>query len=1013
MTDASIGRLITAGVRARLLGTAFAVDDSTVVTAFHCVGDRHTGAVRFPEAAVDFAGTQVRVRYAAGDPVADCAVLRLDEPRPDVLSPLPLATRITARFWRATGFPASLAELGPMSISGTITASDGRLRGVPAVQLYAEQAVGGLALGGFSGAPVFAGSAPGVVGLIRYNPPAPDAPDRGIGGIVFACPVAAITALLDRVGVVPVMDISQVAVPGLAVGASAAGRQATLPPDRAEFTGRADATERLVAALTSADGPAIVAIHGQPGVGKSALAVHVAHRVSAAFPDARLHIDLRGADQRPVSVADALERLLIALGLPADALAATTEERSAQYRRLLAGLRALIVLDNASSAAQVRALLPEASGCAVLVTARRPMAALDNALTVALDALTADESAALLTAVLDDDARATDQDALAAVARLCGYLPLAIRIAAAQLRSRPHWTMAHLAGRLSDERRRLSVLAVDDLAVRTSFDSSYLALAPELATAFAALGALRGPDFPAWTLAALLDIPLYEAEDLLDALVDAQLVAFARRDITGGHRFRCHDLLRVYAAEKAAQRFSNTERAQGRARLFSGYLMLLLDAMAALGPGKDLFLAESVPIVWQPPPEIVAAAREAGTAQWFADDRPGLVAAARQAYEDGLWPYVWGIVDVLNGLFVAQRHGAESRELKDLALAASRTAADPVAEAGVLYSYTGYFMGKGAYAEAVAGLHEVIERYRALGMADRWARTMLSLAVVERDRGRLAVSGPLLEQCIQLFSAGEDELILASTRQNYAVVRRDQGYLAEAAADLDRCLPIFLAHGDNSACGRGLHSRAVLHLYLGRFADADADLATARPLCVQAGDARWTGIVDLFRARLLGRYGRWAELLATLPACERNFDDSDDDLGRAQVWRTFGAARRALGDYPGALREYARAAAVYDTTGEDRMKAKLCYGTALTHLRAGDPATALTGFTTADELFAELDDQPWLLRTRRWLVTLRPDRPGGWPEVRSRAEQLIDRAGPGFFPAWLRPILAEAVAKGA
>ncbi|MET8778587.1 trypsin-like peptidase domain-containing protein [Nocardia sp. NPDC050713] len=1010
----SVGRLLSAGPRERFLGTAFAVDHSTLVTAFHCVGDRRTGEIHFPQTVWNIGDTALTARFAAGDPAADCAVLRLDEARPDLIDPLPLATQVTARFWRATGFPASLSDLGRVTVSGTITAVDGQLRGVPAIQLYAEQAVGGLALGGFSGSPVFAGSAPGVIGLIRYNPPNPDAPERGVGGIVFACPLAAIRALLDSVGAAPVLDATGVAVPGLVIGASAAGRQTALPPDRREFTGRSAETEELVAALTAPGAAPIVAIHGQPGVGKSALAIHIAHLVADAVPDARLHIDLRGADQRPIAVADALERLLVALGLPADAVAGTVEARTEQYRNLLSGKRALIVLDNASSAAQVRALLPHTSSCRVLVTSRRPMGAIDDAITVPLGTLSPEDATDLLAAMLGADRRATDRAGIEEVARLCGNLPLAIRIAAAQLRSRPHWTIAHLAGRLADERRRLSVLAVDDLAVRASFDSSYTALDTELATAFAALGAIRAPDFPAWTLAGLLDIPLFDAEELLDELVDAQLVAFARLDLTGGHRFRCHDLLRVYASEKAAERLSDHERSQGRSRLFSGYLTLLLEAMASLGPGKDLFLAESVPIVWRPPAEILSSTRSISAAEWFADERPGLVAAARQAYDDELWPYVWGLVDVLNGLFVAQRHGEESLEMKDLALRASRAAADTVAETGVLYSYTGYYMGKGAYAEAVAGLHDVIDRYTELGMSDRQARATLSLAVVERDRGRLAVAKPLLEQCIDLFTGGDDELVLASTRQNYAVVLRDQGWLAAADANLRLCLPIFRAHDDNSACGRGLHTRSVLHLQLGRLTEAAADLDEARPLCVKAGDARWTGIVDLFKARLLGHQRRWPEVLAALPACERIFDDSDDDLGRAQVWRTRGSALRALGDFPAALAEYARANEMYDATGEDRMKARLRYGTALTRLRAGNADEALSGFTSAAAMFEELDDQPWLLRTRRWLATLRSDDESAsdWTEVRRIAELLIDRAGPGYFPVWLRPILDDAVAKG-
>jgi tetratricopeptide (TPR) repeat protein len=1005
----AVGRLVMPGPAGRLLGTAFAVNDRALLTAFHCVGDRVTGEVQRPHADWDLGGSRLPWRFLNGDPVADCAVLQLEEQLPPTARPLVLAEHVTAQSWRAVGFPASLADLGQVTVSGSISEVDGQLRGVPALQLYAEQSAAGLALGGLSGAPVFAGNAPGVIGLIRYNPPDPDATQRGLGGIVYACPVNALIAVLTSAGIRPSIDASRSQPPGATVGTAAS--RAALPPDRLEFTGRRVEIERLVTALAMPG--AVVAVHGQPGVGKSALAVHVAHLLTERFPDALLFIDLRGADKRPVATADALERLLLALGMAPDAMAATEAERAGQYRELLDGKRALLVLDNARSAAQIGPLVPGTSSCAVLVTSRQPMSTLDGVALVPLDVLTSAEGVSLLGAMLPGDPRIQDRAGVDEIIRLCDYLPLAIRIAVAQLRSRPHWTVRHLAGRLVDERRRLSILEVDDLAVRASFDSSYVELPTASAEAFAAIGGLRGPDFPAWTLAALLDVDPSDAEDLLEELVEAQLVAFARLDVTGAHRYRCHDLVRVYAAEKAAERFDPAARRAARERLFSGYLVLLLDAMSQLGPGKDLFLAESVKLVWRPPSEVAQAARGAGAIKWFTDERASLVAAARLAYEDELWPYVWGIIDVLNGLFVAQRHGEESLELKDLALKASREAHDPVAEAGVLYSYTGYYLTTGAHAKAVAVLREVGTRYKALGMSDREARTTLALGVVERDRGQLDVAARLLEECLERFRGGDDELIFAATEHNYSIILREQGWLTKTSHVLEHCIPVFRAHGD-TGLGRLLHTRAVLNVYMGRFAAAEADLNEARPYCINGGDARWTGIVDLASARLLGRTQRWAELLDRLPQCEQTFKDIEDHLGIAQVQRTRGMALRAMGDQPGALAQYSQAAATYEASDDVRTKARLTYGTALTLLRSGDVAGASSGFAAAEQVFVGLDDQPWLLRTRRWQAELRSADEGpvaavpAWNEVRRIAATLIERAGPGCFPAWLRPILVAA-----
>jgi tetratricopeptide (TPR) repeat protein len=996
-----VGRLVTADAPVRLLGTAFAVTDSAVVTAFHCVGNRATGQVRHTSARLDWAGDLLDCEYLAGDPVADCAVLRLSALLPPGAGPLPVAEHVTAGFWHATGFPASLADLGLVTVSGSVSSLDGEIAGAPAIQLYAEQSAAGLALGGLSGAPVFAGRAPGVIGLIRYNPPDLDNAGRGVGGIVYACPAASLRTLLAAAGISAVIDGSRADIAGQVIGA-AAGSHAALPPDRADFAGREDQIAVITAALTGPGAPAAVAIYGQPGTGKSALAIHVAHLLASRFPDGRLHIDLRGADRSgPVATADALERLLLALGLPPEAVAATEAERAGQYRDLLSRRQVLVVLDNARSAADVRPLLPGDGRCGVLITSRQPMSALDGARLLPLGTLTSGESLQLFASVLDGDPR-RDEAGLADVARLCDHLPLAVRIAAAQLRSRPHWSVAQLTSRLADERRRLSLLQVDDLAVRTSFDSSYLALPEPTAQAFAALGSVRAPDFPAWTLAALLDIDLFDAEVLLDNLVDMQLVSFARRDVIGEPRYRCHDLIRVYAAEKAEERFGRPERAASRVRLLSGYLTLLL--AVAGGPGMDLFLAEAVPVLWRPPETVTEATQAAGLIEWFTDERAALVAAARQAYQNELWAYVWGIVDVLNGLFLAQRHGEESLELKDLALDAARKAGDQFAEAGVLYSYGSYYLTTGQHEKAVAVLREAQVRYQEMDLTDRRMRTLVLLGVVERDRGSHTIAAEINDECLAYYRDRDD--FYAAIQHNQSIIRREQGRLAEADELIRQCLPVFLAHADTGA-GRVLHTRSVLNRYLGRIAAAEADLDEARPHLLLAGNVRWTGMVDLTRVRLLGVAGRWADVLERLGPCEELFRNSEDDLGLAQVWRTRGAALRALGDLPAALAQYAAARELYSGTDDLRSQARLDYGIALTRLAARDVAAATSGFAGAALAFADLEDPCWLLRTR-WRQAQMAGTAGGWAEVRRLAATVIELAGPGFYPAWLRPVLCEA-----
>lgn len=809
--------------------------------------------------------------------------------------------------------------------------------------------------------------------------------------------------------------------PGAELDETASGALlTTLPPDRPDFTGRIVEIRSIVETLTasSTDHSPIVTIHGQPGVGKSALAIRVAYMVADTYPGGQLYIDLQGAHRQPLTVTDASARLLSALGVTAAKLPTNEKGRIALYQKLLTDTQRLVILDNARATAQVRSLVPQNPGCAALVTSRTPLGTLDSTAMLALDALDEQDAVTLLARILGNDPRLGDRTANATVVRLCECLPLAVHIAAAQLRSRSHWTVEHLANRLTDERQRLPVLEVDDLAVRTSFASSYDDLTPTLARAFSMLGNVEAPDFAPWILAALLDTSQVDAEDLVEHLTDAQLVSFVRRDSTGAHRYRCHDLLRLYASEKSVKIFSVSERSAAVKRMLSGYMRLALAGIKGLGPGIDVFLSDSVPLSWQPPDNTVSAVEAIPAIHWFTDERPSLVAAVRQAFAAKEWALTWGIAEALNILFVRQRHGDESLEVKQLALKAARAAGNSTAEAAVLFSFAGLRLNRGEYAEAVTVLREAMAIYQKLHMTPRYVRTMLTLGVVERDRGHLPQAAEYLTRCIKFFESEEDELILASARQNYAVVLREQCRLAESMEMLDYCLPVFLSRCDDVARGRALHTRAILYRYLGRLEDAEADLAVARRLLINAGDARWTAIIDLSMLRVLGQRGRWRQLLDGLSTCEKMFMDIDDNAGRGQVMRTRGAAFRAVGEVNRALAEFEQAWQLYQSIDDERTKAHLRYAIGLTYLRFGHLDAALVEFRRAEVLCANVDDKPWLLRSQRRLAWLAEIRSGMkeasplWQRVAMLATLLQNLAGPEYRPFWLEQIVGDLKQRG-
>ncbi|MGH3916566.1 MAG: BTAD domain-containing putative transcriptional regulator [Pseudonocardiaceae bacterium] len=383
-------------------------------------------------------------------------------------------------------------------------------------------------------------------------------------------------ALLDELAVEPGPELRRVeqAVltgdPALRTS-TAPAPPAQLPPDITEFIGRdaelAGIAQHLLAGADRTGTAPVTTITGKAGVGKTALAVHAAHQLRGHYPHGQLYVDLRGMQTRPLDAAQVLGRFLRAFGVDVTAVPDDVEERAALYRSRLANRRLLILLDNAADEQQLRPLLPATPGCAVLITSRTRLVGLSGTQRIELDVLEPEQAVELLAWVAGPQ-RVTDELAMAEeIVRLCGFLPLAVRIAGVRLSARQRWRLARLATDLTDECHRLDELTVNGLDVRASLALSYQSVDEAARRAFRRLGLLDAPDFPAWVCAALLDIPQSRAEDLMDALVDAQLLDITGLDDAGVPRYRYHDLLRVYARElviteePVADRLAALERA--------------------------------------------------------------------------------------------------------------------------------------------------------------------------------------------------------------------------------------------------------------------------------------------------------------------------------------------------------------------------------------------------------------------------------------------------------------------
>ncbi|MBA2894041.1 AfsR/SARP family transcriptional regulator [Nonomuraea soli] len=442
-----------------------------------------------------------------------------------------------------------------------------------------------------------------------------------------------------------------------------------LPFDIPDFAGRAGELDRL--ADSWAKGSAVVtisAIDGMAGVGKTTLAVHAAHRLAGRFPDGQLFVDLHAhtPGQPPIEPGAALETLLRQLGLPAERIPLLLAERAALWRAELTDRRAVIVLDNAGDTEQVRPLLPGATHSLMLITSRRRLLDLDGADLLSLEVLPAEDAIALFTSIVGERAQAEPVAALD-VLHLCGMLPLAVRIAAARLRHRPRWSVAYLAARLRDQRRRLSELATTDRGVAAAFALSYEQLGDGQQRMFRLLGLHPGVDLDAHAAAALADLRVEEAEELLEGLLDAHMLVQ-----TEPGRYTFHDLLREYARGIVAT------SDQALARLVEHYLHTAATAVDLIYPQE----LDPRPAVPRPhTPEVPLATPDQALA-WLDAERANLLAISHTADDNQLCL----LSAVLDPYLDSRAHHADALALHTRAARAAKALGDRNREARAVVS---------------------------------------------------------------------------------------------------------------------------------------------------------------------------------------------------------------------------------------------------------------------------------------------------------------------------------------
>jgi tetratricopeptide (TPR) repeat protein len=501
-----------------------------------------------------------------------------------------------------------------------------------------------------------------------------------------------------------------------------------LPLAVRDFTGRAEHLAALDALLpndhacpgdpTGAD-PAgavvITAIDGTAGVGKTALALYWAHRVRHRFPDGTLYVNLRGSGPgQPATPAEVLDSFLRALGCPPRQIPITLEAQSALYRSLLTDRRVLIVLDNANAAQQVRPLLPGSPGCLVLITSRASLTGLivnEAATRLTLDLLTSSEALDLVRGSLGADRVAAEPEAVATLIQLCARLPLALRIATARAASRPRLAVADVVAEMEVDRARLDTLSPlgdDPTSVRAVFDWSYHQLDTGQARLFRRLGLHPGPEISLHAAATTADLDLPNTRRLLDTLTDAHLVEAVARD-----RYRMHDLLYTYAADRAEHADSSEDRDQARRTLLEWYAHHSLAAHRILFPALTNWHPLSTLDTHAQP--IIAFAGTTDAWTWLDTEQANLIAAAHHATDHNL-PKL-AILISHTGSAALFRRGAWNAllDLAELGLVVARRSGDRQCECNALSTLAGVHQRVGKWAESFAGRQEALVLAKALG----------------------------------------------------------------------------------------------------------------------------------------------------------------------------------------------------------------------------------------------------------------------------------------------------------
>lgn len=689
-----------------------------------------------------------------------------------------------------------------------------------------------------------------------------------------------------------------------------------LPSDIADFVDRQDELRDIVQFFQEPLSPRetavrVCAIAGMAGVGKSALAIHASHCLKDHYPDAQLYANMRGTDDPHLHPTDVLTGFLRLLGVPSHDIPKDSEGQSRLYRALLSDRRVLVLLDNVQDEKQVRPLLPGSPTNVVLITSREPLSALEGARSLKLHPMTETSGLALLSRLVGNSRVSAEPESADRIIRLCGGLPLAIRIIGGRLQNKPHWQLQDCALRLADKQRRLEQLQLKDLDIRASFALSHQALTSEDVRLFCSLGLLASPSFVLEVAAALVNAESDATWDSLERLVDLQLL-----EPVDNERYRFHDLVHLFAQENFGKA---PEGLQQSARLRAVQWYTKVSATMSEALKRETRYQEIQTLVQDFARSGTTSDQTVtGTLAWFEIEQPNLIAAVRWAHQAEAWDLAWQLAANLTGFLCIRGSWNDWEKSHDLALDAATRSGNLRGQATILTTQGMVYRLQGRWDEASVMLGKSLSLRQVLGDLAGEGLTRAELGIVLQLQGHWDEAFVQFEKSKSVYQYMADWSGLSMALSLLGNLYRLQGHWDEAVAMLEESLRINQEQADRHGESIILNLLGNIYRLQGLWKQSEKIFGEALRINKKLANRQGQEIALASLGHVYRSQEKWSEATEAYEKSLLIAQELDDVRGKAIIFNSLGIIHRALGDWDQAVVRFQEGLRINQALGERR-----------------------------------------------------------------------------------------------